>query len=52
MQTTVTVKAKIAWWARPAAYCAAYAMLPFVGVDRALFYAAKVLCRGVRVTAQ
>lgn len=52
MQTTITLKTKIAWWACPAAYCAAYAMLPFVGADRAAFYAAKVLCRGMRFTVQ
>lgn len=41
----------LAWWAKPLSYSVAFASYPFVGEKRALFYAGKAMCLGLRVTA-
>lgn len=41
----------LAWWAKPLGYAVAFTSFPFVGEKRALFYATKVACRGIRITA-
>lgn len=40
---------RVARWAIPVGYAVAFVLYPFVGEKRALFYAGKVACRGIRI---
>lgn len=42
---------RLAWWAKPLSYVIAYAIWRFVGEKRALFYAGKAMCLGLKITS-
>jgi hypothetical protein len=48
-QIAISVSVRLAWWAKPLAYLVAFSTWRFVGEKRALFYAGKAMCRGLRI---
>lgn len=48
----VRLVVRLAWWAKPLSYLVAFSTWRFVGEKRALFYAGKAMCLGLRIEAK
>lgn len=46
---SVSLVVRLAWWAKPLSYLVAFSTWRFVGEKRALFYAGKAMCLGLRI---